>query len=96
MKLIKKVQSFIEEANKKCIAEMKECEMKRHTHLTQIGNFLHPSVPISDNEVCKAILMKSTEVQNPQSVYNVHVHKPLIEAMRLRHQMHNNTSGWPS
>lgn len=53
MKLIKKVQSFVEEANKKCVTEMKECETRRHAHLTQIGNILHPSVPISDNEVCK-------------------------------------------
>ena len=51
MNLIKKVQSFIEEANKKCVTEMRECETTRHAHLTQIGNILHPSVPISDNEV---------------------------------------------
>ena len=51
MKQIKKVQVLVEEANKKCVAEMKECEAQRHSHLTQIGNILHPSVPISDNEV---------------------------------------------
>ena len=51
MKQIKKVQVLVEEANKKCVAEMKECEAQRHSHLIQIGNILHPSVPISDNEV---------------------------------------------
>lgn len=47
---IKKVQSLIAEANEKCVTEMKECETERHLHLVQIGNILHPSVPISDDE----------------------------------------------
>ena len=42
---------MIEESNAKCVLEMKECETKRRFHLTQIGNLLHPSVPIHDDEV---------------------------------------------
>ena len=30
---------------------MKECEVERYKHLVMIGNVLHPSVPISDDEV---------------------------------------------
>ena len=44
---------MIEESNDKCVLEMKECETKRHFHLTQIGNLLHLSVPIHDDEVIK-------------------------------------------
>ena len=48
---IKKLQTLIEEYNQKCTARIKECEAERHLYLTQIGNILHPSVPISNNEV---------------------------------------------
>ena len=51
MQQIKKLQCLIEDASKKCVAEMKECESERDANLTQIGNILHPSVPISNNEV---------------------------------------------
>ena len=51
VKQIKNIQALIEKANEKCVVEMKECETERHFHLTQIGNMLHPSVPISDDEV---------------------------------------------
>ena len=51
MRQIKKLQSLIEDASKKCVTEMKECESERDANLTQIGNILHPSVPISNNEV---------------------------------------------
>ena len=52
---IKKVQALIEESNDRCTAEMKECEAVRHFHLIQIGNLLHPHVPISDDEVCVCV-----------------------------------------
>ena len=42
---------LIQESNDRCTVEMKECETVRQQHLIQIGNTLHPSVPISDNEV---------------------------------------------
>ena len=48
---IKKLQTLIDDSNQKCTVKMKDFEAQRHTHLTQIGNILHPSVPISDNEV---------------------------------------------
>ena len=48
---IKKIQSLIEEASDKNKVEMKECEVERYKHLVMIGNILHPSVPISDDEV---------------------------------------------
>ena len=55
MTQIKKVQALIEESNSSCTAEMKECEAVRHFHLIQIGNLLHPRVPISDDEVCVCV-----------------------------------------
>lgn len=76
MKLIKKMQSVIEEANKKCVTEMRECETRRHAHLTQIGNILHPSVPISDNEVYAN--------ESTRCAYAlVHSHKHLINLVCL-------------
>ena len=45
------MQKLIEEANEKCTLERKQCETLRAQHLVMIGNVLHPSVPISDNEV---------------------------------------------
>ena len=48
---IKKVQSLIEEAANKTKIEIKECEEERYKHLVMIGNILHPSVPISNDEV---------------------------------------------
>ena len=55
MKQIKKVQQLIEEANTKNEAERKELETVRSQHLVMIGNILHPSVPVSNNEVRCAI-----------------------------------------
>ena len=51
MNQIKQVQKLIEEANEKNSSERTELEEERSFHLAQIGNSLHPSVPISDNEV---------------------------------------------
>ena len=48
---IKKIQSLIEEASEKNKMEIKECEVERYKHLVMIGNVLHPSVPISNDEV---------------------------------------------
>ena len=50
VKQIKGVTILIEEAAKRGSAEMKECETIRAAHLIMIGNTLHPSVPISNNE----------------------------------------------
>ena len=50
---IKQVQQLIEDANERNNTERKELEDVRSFHLAQIGNFLHSSVPISDNEVQK-------------------------------------------
>lgn len=47
---IKKVQALIEEANERSNAEMKECEEERLRNLVMIGNLLHESVPVSNDE----------------------------------------------
>ena len=51
MTQIKKVQSLIGEASERAKLEMKETGDVRHKHLVMIGNTLHPSVPISNDEV---------------------------------------------
>lgn len=51
MSQIKRVQQLVEEANEHNSAERKELEDQRSFHLAQIGNYLHPSVPISNDEV---------------------------------------------
>lgn len=48
---IKKVRLLIDEAILKCDAERVKLEAERFEHLREIGNLLHPSVPISNDEV---------------------------------------------
>jgi seryl-tRNA synthetase len=50
VKQIKKLQNEVDKLNQSCTAQLKECELQRHAYLTQIGNILHPSVPISATE----------------------------------------------
>ena len=55
VKQIKKLQTEVDKLNQSCTAQLKECELQRHAYLTQIGNILHPSVPISATEVCSFV-----------------------------------------
>ena len=48
---IKKVRLLIDEAILKCDAERMKLEAERFENLREIGNLLHPSVPISNDEV---------------------------------------------
>lgn len=48
---IKKVRLLIDEAILKCDAERLQLEAERFESLREIGNLLHPSVPISNDEV---------------------------------------------
>ena len=52
MKQIKKLVSLVETANDKCNEELKQVEATRTKNLVMIGNLVHPSVPISNDEVC--------------------------------------------
>ena len=52
MKQIKKLVSLVEAANDKCNKEHKQVEVMRIKNLVMIGNLVHPSVPISNDEVC--------------------------------------------
>ena len=52
MKQIKKLVSMVEAANDKCNEERKQVEATRTENLVMIGNLVHPSVPISNDEVC--------------------------------------------
>ncbi|XP_017703207.1 PREDICTED: serine--tRNA ligase, cytoplasmic-like [Rhinopithecus bieti] len=47
---IKKVRLLIDEAILKCDAERIKLEAERFENLREIGNLLHPSVPISNDE----------------------------------------------
>lgn len=48
---IKKVRLLIDEAILKCDTERLKLEAERFENLREIGNLLHPSVPISNDEV---------------------------------------------
>lgn len=48
---IKKVRLLIDEAIQKCDGERVKLEAERFENLREIGNLLHPSVPISNDEV---------------------------------------------
>lgn len=59
---IKKVRLLIDEAILKCDAERIKLEAERFENLREIGNLLHPSVPISNDEVgvgCHSRLLPS-------------------------------------
>ena len=43
---------MVEAANDKCNEERKQVEATRTENLIMIGNLVHPSVPISNDEVC--------------------------------------------
>jgi len=47
---LKKIRILIDENMKKCVAERVECEKTRHSNLFEIGNWLHESVVVSNNE----------------------------------------------
>ena len=51
MSQIKKVRLLIDEAILECDAERVRLEAERFESLREIGNLLHPSVPISNDEV---------------------------------------------
>ena len=79
---IKKIQSLIEEASEKTKAEIKECEVERYKHLVMIGNVLHPSVPISNDEVHKINVCyyvcererRTDRGRERENNFNLHVH----------------------
>lgn len=48
---IKKVRMLVDEAIQKTDNERLSLEMQRFEYLREIGNLLHPSVPISNDEV---------------------------------------------
>ena len=47
--------SLVETANEKCNEERKQIEAVRTENLVMIGNLLHPSVPISNDEVVELL-----------------------------------------
>ncbi|EAW56366.1 seryl-tRNA synthetase, isoform CRA_b [Homo sapiens] len=53
---IKKVRLLIDEAILKCDAERIKLEAERFENLREIGNLLHPSVPISNDEKLKEFM----------------------------------------
>ena len=48
---LKALRNHIETTSKAIAAETVQIEEERYKHLIKIGNLLHPSVPISDDEV---------------------------------------------
>lgn len=48
---IKKVRLLVDEAVEKSDGERMKLEAERFEYLREIGNLLHPSVPISNDEV---------------------------------------------
>lgn len=51
MTQIKKVRLLVDEAVEKMDSERIKLEAERFEYLREIGNLLHPSVPISNDEV---------------------------------------------
>lgn len=47
---IKKLKKIVDEKLTKMKAEMERLEVNRHQALIQIGNVVHPTVPVSDDE----------------------------------------------
>lgn len=51
MSQIKKLRLLIDDAILKCDTDLLKLETERFENLREIGNLLHPSVPISNDEV---------------------------------------------
>lgn len=51
MAQIKKVRLLVDEAIGRSDSQRAKLEAERFEHLREIGNLLHPSVPISNDEV---------------------------------------------
>lgn len=52
---IKKVRLLVDEAVEKTDSERMKLEAERFEYLREIGNLLHPSVPISNDEVGRVV-----------------------------------------
>ena len=78
MSQIKKLRLLIDEAILKCDAERVKLEAERFENLREIGNLLHPSVPISNDEVgagamaggCPVSLLCGTKDKEPLTLCN--------------------------
>ena len=77
MKQIKKLVSLVEAANDKCSEERKQVEAMRTENLVMIGNLVHPSVPISNDEVClsECTSVNSTVSHKLKYLWNVNDHQ---------------------
>ena len=49
---VKKIRSLIDDRIAECNAEVLKVEERRSEKLRAIGNVLHESVPVSNDEVC--------------------------------------------
>ena len=57
---IKHIRSLIDENITKCNDEVIKVEQQRNEKLFEIGNLLHESVPVSNDEVCHRAMEKYT------------------------------------
>ena len=69
---IKKVRLLVEEAAEKTDSERVKLEAERFEYLREIGNLLHPSVPISNDEVSGLIQADLVKVEANYEQFRVH------------------------
>ena len=77
MKQIKRVVSMVEAANDKCSEERKQVEAERTKNLVMIENLVHPSVPISNDEVIVDVsyhMNAHNTLTHAQQSYSVSLH----------------------
>jgi len=68
---LKKMSTLIDSESKKNMEAMEKCEKDRHRQLFDIGNLLHPSVPINDNEDYNEVLRLHGDIETRKKYSHV-------------------------
>lgn len=80
---IKKVRLLVDEAVEKTDKERVRLEAERFEYLREIGNLLHPSVPISNDEVGASLMMISV-IPAASRTINTYIKPKNIYAYKIK------------
>ena len=73
MKQIKKLITLVDAAQKQNNDNRIQTEAERHEAIKEIGNILHDSVPVSNDEVSVSICKAAASTENPVVAVYVYV-----------------------
>lgn len=76
---IKKVRLLVDEAVEKTDSERLKLEAERFEYLREIGNLLHPSVPISNDEVRRVTGKRNVKSVTCNQMYSLELNRKILE-----------------